>query len=298
MKSPAEVSEVPATPPLALSKGVRLLAMAMLGALVALLLLDHGRLFNRTDATWQAMQERGTWRVGLDPSFPPFEMLDEEGAPVGYDVALARRMAAEWGMQLEIVPIGFDSLLDALQTGQVDSVVSALPYDPRATQTVAFSEPYFEAGVRLAVRQNSVLAHLEITDAAEFAPALSGMRIAVEWGSVSDGAGRRLQEVEPSIELVPFATPDEAADALLHDSTINALLIDNVSLRQRQGAGAPLIAVGPALEGNPYVIAMPLQAQTLHEHVDRTLETLNATGTMQRLADEWFGDSSDTVPIP
>lgn len=280
---------IPAGPSVTLSKGVRLFSMAMLSALAVLLLLDHGRLFNRTDATWLAMQERGTWRVGLDPSFPPFEMLDENGTPVGYDIALAERMANDWGMQLEIVPIGFDSLLDALQTGQVDSVVSALPYDPRATQNVAFSEPYFEAGVRLAVRQNSTLASVQITDAADFAPALSNLRIAVEWGSVSDGVGRRLQETAPTIELIPFATPEEAADALITDSAINALLIDNVSLRQRQGAGAPLIAIGPALEGNPYVIAMPREAQTLHTNVASALQLLDETGVRQALADEWFG---------
>lgn len=271
------------------STGVRLFSMAMLSALAVLLLLDHGRLLNRTDATWLAMQERGTWRVGLDPSFPPFEMLDEEGTPVGYDVALAQQIAAQWGMEVEFVAIGFDSLLDALQTGQVDSVVSALPYDPRATQNVAFSAPYFEAGVRLAVRQNSELAHLEIRTADDFAPALAGMRIAVEWGSVSDGVGRRLRETEPSIEVLPFATPEEAADALLNDRTMNALLIDNVSLRQRQGAGAPLVAIGPALEGNPYVIAMPLDAQTLHENVNSALQTLDATGATRGLTDEWFG---------
>ncbi len=55
--------------------------------LAAALLAEPGgpeqitRLFVRHDGTWAAMQARRTWRVGLDPSFPPFEMLDEAGNP-------------------------------------------------------------------------------------------------------------------------------------------------------------------------------------------------------------------------
>src|SRR5690606_37665238 len=98
---------------------------------------------------------RGTWRVGLDPSFPPFEMLDANGQIIGFDVALAQELAALWGLEVEFVSIGFDSLLDAVRTGQVDSVVSAYPYDPRLTRDVRFSTPYFEAGIRLAIRDDS-----------------------------------------------------------------------------------------------------------------------------------------------
>lgn len=278
-----------ATPVAAGSGGLRLLALTLLGVLGLLLLLGHQRLFARPDLTWLAMQERGTWRVGMDPSFPPFEMLDEAGAPVGFDVALAERMAAAWGLQLEIVPIGYDSLLDALQTGQIDSVVSALPYDPRATQNVAFSSPYFEAGVRLAARQGSDLAGASVADSTAFAPLLAGRRIAVEWGSASDAMGRRLQREDPSIELVPYATPDEAVDALLNDPSVDALLIDNVSLRQKQGEGAPLVAVGPALEGNPYVIAAPLTARTLQKAIADTLDALQQAGDLQAIEREWFG---------
>ncbi len=143
-------------------RGLRigLIVGSMLLLMLAIVLLLRGpdstrlltRLFVRQDSTWADMHARGAWRVGLDPSFPPFEDLDENGAPVGFDVDLAHALAAQWGLEAEIVPIGFDSLVDALRAGRIDSVVSALPYDPRATRDVTFSPPYFEAGVMLAVR--------------------------------------------------------------------------------------------------------------------------------------------------
>jgi ABC-type amino acid transport substrate-binding protein len=234
----------------------------------------------RQDATWQTMQSRGTWRVGLDPSFPPFESLDAAGAAIGYDLDLARALAADWDLTAEIVPIGYDSLVDALRAGRIDSVVSALPYDPLATRDVFFSPPYFEAGVRLAVVAGS-----PITGVAQ----LAGRQVAVEWGSMGDMAGRRLQRDGLDLTLVPFATPDEAVDALLVDPSLSGLFIDQVSLRQAQGRGAELVAVGPALESNPYVIAAPRQATRLHEQLSASLTRFAADGTLARLEERWFG---------
>ncbi len=238
------------------------------------------RLFVRHDGTWAAMQERGTWRVGLDPSFPPFEMLDEAGAPTGYDVELAQAIAQSWGLEAEIVALGFDSLLDAVQAGKVDSVVSALPYDPRATRDIAYSTPYFEAGVQLAIRAGS-----PITGVA----GLDGQTVAVEWGSMGDMAGRRLQRAGSTLTLAPYATPDEAVAALADDPSITALLVDGVTLRQAQGRGAALAAVGPALESNAYVIASAPQATLLQENIDQALTALRADGTLGALEDRWFG---------
>jgi polar amino acid transport system substrate-binding protein len=238
------------------------------------------RLFVRQDATWSEMQARKTWRVGMDPSFPPFEQLDDSGAAVGYDVDLARAIAEDWGLQVEIIAIGYDSLVDALKAGRIDSVVSALPYDPRATRDIAFSQPYFEAGVRLAVRADS-----SITSTAS----LNDGQVAVEWGSMGDMVGRRIQREGVTLELVPYSTPDEAVAGLLNDPAIDALLIDQVSLRQAQGQGATIVAVGPALESNPYVIAAPLRAFDLQERIAETLERFAQDGTLADLEARWFG---------
>ena len=226
------------------------------------------------------MQSRGTWRVGLDPSFPPFESLDENGEAVGFDLDLARAIANAWGLEAEIVPIGYDSLVDALQAGRIDSVVSALPYNPRATEDVFFSPPYFEAGVRLAVRAGS-----PITDTA----GLAGQTVAVEWGSMGDMAGRQLQRDGIDLTLAPYETPSDAADALVDDPTIAALLIDQVSLREAQGHGAAIIAIGPALESNPYVIAAPRHAIQLQNQITSILARFQADGTLAALEDRWFG---------
>jgi ABC-type amino acid transport substrate-binding protein len=238
------------------------------------------RLFVRQDSNWADMQARKSWRVGLDPSFPPFEELDTAGNAAGYDVDLARAIAADWGLQAEIVPIGYDSLTDAMKAGRIDSIVSAFPYDERATRDVWFSDPYFESGVRLVVRPGS-----SITSTA----GLTATSVAVEWGSMGDMVGRRIEREGIKLTLKPFSTPDEAVAGLLKDQTLNALLIDQVSLRQAQGKGAAIMAVGPALESNPYVIAAPLHAFDLQERIAATLTRFVADGTLAKLEARWFG---------
>ncbi len=279
------------------------LAVLLLIALATLLFLLRdtpllGDLLPRRDATWQAMQTRGTWRVGIDPSFPPFEMLDADGQIVGLDAELAQAIATSWGLDVELVPIGFDGLLDALQAGRVDSVVSALPFDERMTRNVAYSRPYFEAGIRLAVRAGSEMETVEDLQSGED-QARSGQRqrVAVEWGSTGDLIGRQLQREGYALTLVPLQTPVEVVDALRAGAAaggeaVDAALVDNVTLKQAQYAaeGDALVAVGPALESNPYVIAMPLRAATLHEQVAEALDALETGGALLELEGKWFGE--------
>jgi ABC-type amino acid transport substrate-binding protein len=244
--------------------------------------------FMRRDVTWQAMQSRGAWRVGMDPSFPPFESLDADNLPAGYDVALAQALAAEWGLEAEIVAIGFDSLLDALQAAKIDAIISAYPYDARLTRDVAFSQAYFDAGLQLAVREGSPIDGVED---------LAGKRVAVEWGSEGDMIGRQLQRDGLDVQLVPFETPQDAVAALVAENEaggevggeVDALLVDGVTLRQAQASGAPLAAAGPYLTSNPYVIVVPRRAVELLERTNAGLAELRENGLLEQLELTWFG---------
>ena len=234
------------------------------------------------DETWLKMQERGSWRVGMDPSFPPFETLDAEGAPVGYDVDLAREIAAEWGLEAEIVAIGFDSLLDALLVDRVDAVISAFPYNARMTKDVHYSPPYFEAGVRLVVGADA--AYEEVGD-------LEGGTVAVEWGSRGDAIARRLQREGAGFTRLPFESTEKAIEALVSGAS-NALLIDGVTLRLAQGEGKRIRAVGIVLDEDPYVIAVSIKAPKLQSALLQALTTLEEKGRMGLLEERWFGKTA------
>ncbi|HRJ41508.1 MAG TPA: ABC transporter substrate-binding protein [Caldilineaceae bacterium] len=247
---------------------------------LALLWLAGPYLGRGEDATWQRIQQSGIWRVGMDPSFPPFDLLDGEGQPTGYDVELAQALARRWDVELQIVAIGFDGLTDALLAGKIESVISALPYDPRLTEDLSYSASYFEAGIRLAVRNDSPVQ--SVGD-------LAGRRLAVEWGSNGDAIARRLQREDPSLQRLTFPGGQEALQALLTGEA-DGLLIDGVSLRLFQGSGAALKAAGPALESNPYAIALPVTAHLLRQEIDAALTEFVTTGFLAELEDRWFSE--------
>lgn len=253
------------------------LGICVLAAIGGWLVVYHNP--QPVDVTWQQMQERGSWRVGMDPSFPPFETLNAQGAPVGYDVDLAREIADQWGLEVEIVAIGFDSLLDALQVQRVDAVISALPFDARRTQDVFYSLPYFEAGIRLVVEAEAEIAAVDD---------LAGRSVAVEWGSRGDAVARRLQRDGVALERLTFQSSQEAITALVSGAS-DALLIDGVTLQLAQGKGQPIRPVGSALESDPYVIAVPIDAPELQKAVNESLETLQQNGRLGLLQTRWLG---------
>lgn len=253
------------------------IGLSVLVALLAFWLIS--RYFSAgEDTTWQHIQQTGVWRVGMDPSFPPFELLNGAGEPIGYDVDLAQALAERWGVQVQIIAIGFDGLTDALLAGKVDSIASALPYDPRLTADLSYSAGYFEAGVRLAVAADSPIQNVDD---------LTGRRLAVEWGSNGDAEARKLQRTDPSLQRLTFPGAPEALAALLAGEA-DAILVDGVTLRQMQGNGSAIRAVGDALESNPYVIALPIGAHVLRDEINSALAEFNTTGFLKNLEERWF----------
>jgi ABC-type amino acid transport substrate-binding protein len=107
------------------------------------------------DDSWERVQTAGVLRVGLDPTYPPFEVDDGSGNLVGLDVDLAKAIADDLGLEVQFVYFGYDGLYDALATEQVDVLISALVIIPERTRDFSYSEPYFNAGEILIVPANN-----------------------------------------------------------------------------------------------------------------------------------------------
>lgn len=235
------------------------------------------------DRIWDHIQETGQWRIGMDPSFPPFEDLDDANQLVGFDVDLARAIAARLGVKAEINSVGFDSLVDAVWTGKLDSAISALPYQPQLTQDVAFSSPYFEAGLVL-VASAAEPGISSVDD-------LAGRRLAVEWGSEGDVQARSLRRRFPDLEIVPLELAEAALQAVA-EGRADAALVDNISALQYLAHDSRVRIVPPVLVSDPYVIVMPLKSPTLRAEVGKALDALKADGTLDVLTHKWFGQAA------
>ncbi len=243
-------------------------------------------LIGERDATWERIRETGVWRVGMDPSFPPFENLDgTTGRPIGFDVDLANAIAGRWGARVEITSIGFDQLLDAVTAHRVDSALSALPVISHRAKEVAFSAPYFEAGVLLAAPPGSSITGPD---------GLAGRRLAAEWGSEGDAQARLLQrQVNGNLTLVLRPSSDAALAAVVAGEA-DAAAVDAVSLALFNRGGAGLGAVGEPLRRDPYVVVLPVDAPQLGAAINAALAALDADGTLAQLRARWLSPDTST----
>jgi len=237
----------------------------------------------KPDATWTRMQQEGIVRIGVDPSSPPFVEDDGKGNLSGFDVALAKELAAQWGVKTQYVYTGYDGLYDALNSGQFDLILSALPYNPLKTQDVNFSQSYFNGGPVLVVRgEDTTTAGLE---------SLQAQPIAVELGSNGDAVARKWQRLY-SLQLRQLDSSVAALQAL-QNRQVAAAIVDPITLYDFQRAASdPTVAqwrvVGKPLAAENYVIAVRKNSPTLLSEINRVLDALKQSGQLEELQKENF----------
>lgn len=100
-------------------------------------------------------------RVGMDLTYPPFEMQDTGGRPDGVSVKMAEALATHLGRRLQIVPMDFSGLIPALQTGNIDIVLSSMTATDERRKAIDFSDPYAFTGLALLVRKDSDISSIE-----------------------------------------------------------------------------------------------------------------------------------------
>ena len=254
-------------------------AVGIVVIVVAILLVMRISSWQR-DETWERIQREGVMHVGMDASYPPFDLVDSEAHFVGYDVDLALEIGTSLGVQVEFVNIFFDGLYDALYSGRIDLIISALPHDRLLTHDVAYSYSYFNAGPVLLVARGDDRIH-SIED-------LAGRRVVVELGSAAHQEGRRLGRRDKfEFELDPKRTPEDVIAALLDDYA-DAALYDGIAARQLAGQGTPIEIVNGPLSDEPYVIAMRLDSPQLLARVNEAIIALCEGGFFPKLEEKWF----------
>ena len=100
----------------------------------------------------EGLIEQGKLYVGTSTDYAPYEFLDltKEGDEkyVGSDIALAKEIAKELGLELVIKAMAFDTLLAAIDSGKIDMAISGFTKDPEGKREASylFSNSYFDEG--------------------------------------------------------------------------------------------------------------------------------------------------------
>jgi ABC-type amino acid transport substrate-binding protein len=255
------------------------LLACLLLALVGWLLL--GGLPEAEDPTWDRILETGVLPVCTDPSWPPFEFVDEDtGRVEGFDAELARLLAARLapGVRAQLVVVGFDSLYDALLSGRCDAVLSALPYEATRTEDISYSLAYFNAGLVLVTRTGM--------EGIESVEDLDGRVVGVEWGFVPEGDSRQRLFLQ-NLGLRRYDTGGDALRAL-QSGEVEAVLVDRITALAYMRDCHGLQIAGDPLSDVNYVIPMRPDSFRLQDEVNRVLIEMRQDGTLEDLQEKWF----------
>ena len=217
-------------------------------------------------------------RVGMELSYPPFEMTDPQGRPTGVSVRLAEALGRHLGREIIIENIAFDGLIPALRTRKIDLVISSMTATPERARSIDFSEPYLRTGLALLVGRNS-----PVTAAADLDG--PGRVIAVKKGTTGHHYATttlrrsRLLVLDRESAAVLEVTQGKA-DAFIYDSPS----IYRHHVRHPDTTRALLV---PFREEH-WAVGLRKGDDALRRDVNGFLEAFRAAGGFERLGDEFL----------
>jgi polar amino acid transport system substrate-binding protein len=217
-------------------------------------------------------------RVGMELSYPPFEMTDTQGRPTGVSVRLAEALAAQLGRPLVIENIAFDGLIPALKTGKIDCIISSLTATPERSRSIAFSEPYLRTGLALLAGTRS-----PVTGAADLDA--KGRVIAVKKGTTGH------QYAAAAIKQARVLVLDKESAAVLEvvQGKADAFIYDSLSVYQnhKRHPDATRAILQPFRE-ETWAVGLRQGDESLRGQVNAFLRDFREAGGFDRLGDEFL----------
>jgi polar amino acid transport system substrate-binding protein len=221
--------------------------------------------------------------VGMELSYPPFEMTDEKGAPKGVSVDLANELGKALGRKIVIQNTAFDGLIPALKSGKIDLIISSMTITDERKQSVAFSDPYLSTGLCLLVGKNSPVNSIDDLDK-------PGITVAVKKGTTGHTYASQ------NLKNAKLLVLDKEAAAVLEvvQGKADAFIFDQMSTYQnwkknRETTRALLNPFQHELWG----IAMRRDDEQLRAQVNRFLKGFRDQGGFDRLGDLYLKEQKD-----
>jgi polar amino acid transport system substrate-binding protein len=251
---------------------ITLYGARLLGPLLASLTLISCSGGSTSDDALQRVRDAGVLRWGADVQGGApyvYEDPDNEGKVKGFEVDLAKALAAELGVKAEFVQNDWSALVPSLERGTFDIVMNGLEVTPARTGRVLFTRPYYVFASRLMARRDdpSVTADLD---------SVKGKRVGTLTNSFTAD-----QLLAKGIEPVYYEGTDEPYQDLIA-GRIDAVFHDDI-IAGRYGEYRPELRVVGDFADGFYAIATQKDDKSLHDAVDAALEKLIQSGRLEQI---------------
>ena len=235
----------------------------------------------KEDAQQQAPQEK-VMKIITEASFAPFE-FKEGNDFVGFDIEIIRAICEDQGYKPEIVHMGFDSLIPALQAGKADCAISGMSITDERKKSIDFSESYFDAGLIIAV--------VEANNDIKTLDDLKGKKIAGQVGTIGADACNAVKEKDPKTEIRTFDAIGEAfmelekggVDAVINDQAVTAYYIKTTGKGKTKMVGDLFSA------DDHYGMAVKKGNAEMLKVINDGLASIRANGKYDEIYQKWFG---------
>jgi polar amino acid transport system substrate-binding protein len=223
--------------------------------------------------------------LAVDEEYPPFASRNYAGEMKGFDIDVAREVAARLGVALKVVTPGWNEIVAGDWQGRWDIAMGGL-------EAAAAMEAGLDAVAVYADAPAVILVHSG--GAAIAGPGdLPDKRVGVEGGSRYEAY---LQREIPAAEIVPFEIEPMAIDDLAkgNGAALDAVLLGLLAAQDAIGIGKAVEIAGPPLFSQPFVIAAGKGDPDFTARIAAAVKALRADGTLARLSAEHLG--VDTAP--
>lgn len=241
-------------------------------------------------AKWFASLQLPTHRrmvIGGDHNYPPFEYLDDDGQPTGYNVELTRAIAQEMGLAIEIRLGPWAEISKAFASGEIDAL-QGMFYSPERDLQFDFTAPHITNQCVSVVRSNGGLPPSTVD-------ALKGKSIVVQSGDImhdfalKNGLGDHLSVVGSQEEALKQLSKGRFDCALVSRLTAYHW-IERLGLKNLRVGNRPLLSSG-------YCYAVPQGRKALLSELSEGLKVLDETGEYRRIHDKWMGVQHNRITL-
>lgn len=212
--------------------------------------------------------------MATNAAFPPYE-FKEGNEFMGIDVEIAKAIATELGMELEIVDMEFDSIITSVNNGEADFGMAGMTVTDERKQQVDFTSSYATGVQSIIVKEKSEYQAPED---------LVGKKIGVQLGTTGDiYASDTVENGGYGADNVTQYGKGADAVIALKGGDVDAVIIDNEPAKAFVEANEGLRILDTDYAIEDYAIAVKKGNTELLDKINNALVTLKKNGTIDKI---------------
>lgn len=221
----------------------------------------------------EKIQEKGVIVVGTSPDYPPFETIDDKGNIVGFDIDLADEIASTLGVKVEVKQMSFETIVTAVQSGQVDIGISCFSVTDERKENVDMSDPYLVSGQVIVTTADSGVKGVED---------LKSEKVAAGLGSTCEQAANTIEGAEV-VSLDDF----NMGFIMAKNGTVKAVVADITVAKDYVEKDSDYVIVGEPLSYEETSVIVKKGNDALTSAINEAIAKAEESGKIDEIKKAW-----------